>query len=100
MKFYQNQGGEGTESIVERFRKAGTAVNLDAVFSPPKICHQQKDFKDENVSLGMNGGKLYESRRDQKPYKKSAETGSYIIPFQTYLWERRTLGRPNCQEVC
>ena len=45
--------------------------------------------------FGMAAERLYETGYP----KKSAETECRIIPFQTCLWERRTLGRPSCQEV-
>jgi hypothetical protein len=50
-------------------------------------------------SSGMNIEGLCEPRRCEIFYKKSAETGSPVIPFQTYLWEHRTWGRPKCREV-
>ena len=58
-----------------------------------------RDKADKASLFGKSKCGRYESRRCEILRKKLAETESRIIPFQTYLWERRTLGRPNCQEV-
>jgi hypothetical protein len=34
-----------------------------------------------------------------RPIRNRLKTESYLIPFQTYLWEHRTLGRPKCRGV-
>jgi hypothetical protein len=48
---------------------------------------------------GAKAARLYAPRQWEMSYRKSAETESPVIPFQTYLWEHRTWGRPRCREV-